>query len=265
MIRVSSLDIFSAWVLVNMAFYFSCPLWIGRTLLSLNLVRNNTLRLGLLALFCFAAMNLVNMQTLVAQLLDGTTGYYARGMESIVASGRGLTSSITAFTAIVYVVINLLRDKIDRFSLVLVSAAGIVSLAFMPIIALYIFLSVLGALVLVALYSLTRSRSRQKTATTYIRNITARIGPGFLLLWFLVSLALALPILTYILDFTTGLRSSIGVFLPPEENIRRLIRASLLLLPPAALQFVYALRSKSTTQLFLAFSAIIGTDASLNS
>ena len=270
-VRVSALDIFSAWILVNVAFFVSAPLWIAKTLVTLNLARNQTLRLGLLTLFCFAAVNLTAILTLMPHLLTGTADLSdkslilldgadsrARAVGSLVTSGRGVTSSITAFTAVIYFVVNLLRDRIDRYGLVLISAAGIVSLAFMPIVALYIFVSVAGALLLTALFSLAKSPERKQAAFAYARNISTRIGPGFLLLWVLVSLALALPVLKYVLDFTSGLRTSVSLVLVDVVNVRKVIGSFLLLLPVAGLQVLRALRGRCATQRFLAFCAIIG-------
>ncbi|MCY3779755.1 MAG: hypothetical protein OXG78_05555 [Chloroflexi bacterium] len=270
-VRVSSLDVYSVWVLTNLTFILATQFWIARTLLALKLARKETLRLGLLILFCFCAINLTGILSVLSHALNGLldpgrldlmlldgADYRLHTMISTVVHGRGLTPGITTFAAALFLLLNFLRDRFDLSSFVQFSAAGLIALAFMPTLAFFIVVALLGALVLTALYSLVNSSERIGAAVAYARAITARISPSSILLWVLVSLILALPLLKYIDDFSSGIQSSISFVLFYPTNIRMVLASIVLLLPIAGLQFVHALRSRQTIQCFLGFSAIIG-------
>ncbi len=270
-VKVSSLDIYSVWVLANLAFVLATQFWIARTLLALKLARKATLRLGLLILFCFCALNLTGILSVLSHALNGVfdagrldlmlldgADHRLHTVISTVVHGRGLTPGLTAFTAALFLLLNLLRDRFDLSALVQFSAAGLIALAFMPPLAFFIVVGFLGALALTALYSLSNSVDRISAAVAYLRAITVRISPGFILLWILFSLILALPLLKYVDSFSSDIQSSISFILFYPTNIRMVFASSVLLLPIAGLQFVHALRNRRTIQCFLGFSAIIG-------
>ena len=270
-IRITSLDIYSAWVLVNLVFVLSTNIWIARALLALCFARENTLRLGLLVLFCFCALNLTGILSVLANALDGVfdpgrldlmllegADYRLHTVMITVVHGRGLTPGITAFTASLFILLDFVRGRLDRYSLAVFSAAGLTALAFMPTLAFFIFVALLGGLALTVLYTLARSSEGLDAAVAHARATVAAISPSTISIWFLASLGLAVPLLKYVDDFSSNIQSSVSFILFYPTNIRMVLASSVLLLPIAGLQFVRALRNREATQCFLGFSAALG-------
>ena len=270
-IRVASLDIYSGWLLVNLATVLATNYWIGRILVELNIARKGTLRLGLMTLFCFCALNLAGIFSVLGQALNGVVdpgrvdflllpGADYRHSTTIltVVHGRGLAPGITAFAAALYLLISLLRKRADILSFVMFYSAGLYAAAVMPTLTFFVVAVLLGSLGLIALYALLTHDDRREGVIALWRMLAAGISPPRLLLWFLLSLLLALPLLKYILDFTSEFHSDMGFVFFPATNIGKLLASSLLLLPTVGVYSLYALRKRSVLDCFLGLSALLG-------
>ena len=275
-IRVASVDIYTGWLLIMLATVLATNYWIGRILVELNIARKGTLRLGVMTLFCFCALNLAAMFSVWTDALNGITDlgslelFLPLGADSLhswsittVINGRGLAPGVTAFTAALCLLITLLRRQADILTYVLFSSAGLFAAAVMPLLAFSVVVALLGSMGLNALHSILTHSDRYEGVIAVGLMLTVKLSSRLLLLWFICSLLLALPLLKYILDFTSEFHSDINFVLVSPTNIGMLVGSSLLLLPTAGLHLAFAVRNNSALDRFLGLSAMICTAIAL--
>ncbi len=269
--RLTALDTYTAWTLLNLCFVLATLVWIARCLLVMNLARRDTLRLGMATLFTWGAMNLtgslsvldhaanglVDLGRFDLMLLEGAD-YRLHTILSTVVHGRAYSPGFAAFTAALFAMLSLLRGRAGLLSLALFSACGLVTAAVVPTIAFFIVAALLGGLAATTAYFATMGASASHDLARNLRLTMARTGPLALGLWFACSLALALPLIAYVLDFTSNIRAGIAFIFIYPTNIRMILASTALLLPPAAWQFAMALRKVDAPPCFLGFCALIG-------
>ena len=270
-VKLTSADVYSVFNLVNLAYLFSGLLWLARTIVELNLAKPRTLRLGILFIFVFGALNATGVLSLLSSLLDGSylpkdpsvfllDGADRRlyGVFIKIYNSSGWTPGGAAVLAALFVCVRTLCQRLEMSSLVLLSASGIAALGVMPILIPFIVIVLMKGVALSLFAHWLRSPGRVEAAAQYIRLTGARLNPIALLAWLLASLLLSLPLLHYVDEFTHNLQSGISFSFVDPINVSMTLAANFLLLPLAVLHFAQTLRKPTRIDQFLAFSSVIG-------
>ena len=258
--KITSLHSLYATEIVNIIAVFSGLLWLAQTLILLKLAKPRTVYLGAAVILVYFAVNITGPLTLAAYLADGNAmpnSWIPRAVRITLLEGADFrlhsvsikvfnTSStalsITAFCALLYTCVKMLKGKIDLLALILISACGIAVLAIRADLILHI-VALLGGLVLAGGISLMSRASRE-------------ISPAAWLLWLIISLVLSLPLLKYNLEAAAGL-PGLNFDLFNAANIGMIVAAVLLLIPLFALQCVFVLRKPDRAQCFVQIGFLI--------
>ena len=269
-IRVTSLDMYSAFIVVNAVFMLSALHWFGQILVWLGLGKARSLRLALLIVFFLCSLNLTSLFTLLDSALQGTLDLGWSGATLLPNADRrlsstlirlshasGVTPAYAAFAAALYACLRILKGKLHIAELTLVSACGIAILGIMPMLIITILPTLLGALGLVALVEWRSGGERKTKLTDGWHWLCQSIAPAQLALWLLLSLALSLPLVAYTLDFTGNYRGGVEFLLFNELNMGMTVAAQLLLLPLGLALAVMALRERRRVHVFVCMSIVI--------
>ena len=270
LIRVTSLDMYSAFIVVNAVFMLSALYWLGQILTLLGLGKARTLRLALLVVFVLCSLNLTSIFTLLGSALQGTLDLGWSGATLLPNADRrlsatlirlshasGMTPAYTAFAAALYACMRILKGKLHIAELTLISACGIAILGIMPMLIITILPTLLGALGLVALVEWLSGGERKNKLKDGWHWLCQSIAPAQLALWLLLSLALSLPLLAYTLDFTGNYRDGVEFVLFSEMSSGFTLAAQLLLLPFALAQAVMALKWRQRKHVFFCLAIAI--------
>ena len=275
-VRLTSVDTYTVFNLVNFAFLLSGLLWLARTILALKLAKPNTLYLGILVIFVFGAVNAGGALSVFSHVVEGSyepgsfrmplLGGADRRLHSIfpkVYHASGMTPGIAAVTAVLFACVKTLQERVEILSLALISAGGIAALGVMPVLILFIVCVLLASLALTAV-SMWFITSRRIGGAPEVPWLTgARLNSSALAVWLAGSLLLSIPLLRYVDEFTSHYQSGASFSLFDPVNVAMTFAASVLLLPLAALQVAAVLRSPNSTNCFLAYSSVIGILLSL--
>ncbi len=246
-------------------------LWIAQALVKLRLGKQRTFSLGLLVMFVYASVNLTGTLSLIAAameglplledtrilLLEGASRYLHNSLTKVVNINT-TNLGIAAFAGVFYICLRILDGKIDRLSLILISAWGIIGLACMQIATLYIVVVLLGGLVTTGGFILMRQSNRIGAMLTYWQSLQRRIPTRFMVIFLFVSLVLSLPLLKYGSDLSYNLQPSFGFELLYPNNIGMIIGALILLLPLYFANFVVLKSRNQNLQIFVQLSASLG-------
>ncbi len=256
---------------VNILAVFSSLLWIGQTLVALKLSKPRTLHLGLLAVFVFCSVNATGILSLLAHLANGT--FEPDNLRLLVPDGghkhlhsalnkltniNAMDLGIAAFAASFYSFVKIVKSGIELRTLVLISACGIAGLAANQLATLYIVVALLGSLFIMAVCHWLRSAKKRETVLVSWNRLKSEIPPHFIVLYFVISLVLAIPLLKYNYDIAYNTRGDFGFELLNQYNIAVLWAAFALLLPLFVLQWVYVLRRGNNVSYFIQLSGGLG-------
>ena len=256
--------------LINVIAVLGSFIWIGKTLQLLELGKPRTLRFGFMILLVYFSVNITSALSLASHVLNGTYTPYSYDiillagasphLHSVLAkvmNFQSLTLGIMIFTAALYACVKLIRHGSQLSTLILISCSGVATLAVREIAALYIVVLLLGGILSLIVFEWFRARDKTQYCRSLVSDHTRSISPAMLLLWFVLSLALSLPLLHYNFEifsvFSAGRPYGFSV-----TNIRMIIAALLLLLPLFALQVVRALQSGDRQQIYLQICCAIG-------
>lgn len=271
--KITSLHPLQAEEIVNTAAIFSGLLWIARTLVVLKLAKPRTVYLGAAAILVYFAVNITGILSLTAYLADGnalpTSGSSAvvrvlllegadlrlHSVLTKVFSASSITPAITAFCAVFYICVKILKGKIDLLALILVSACGIVMLAMRPDITLHI-VFLLGGLVVTGGICLMGKANKVGRIRAFWHQASREVSPSAWLLWLIISLVLSIPLLKYILDISAGI-PGLRLDLFNAANLRMIAAAVLPLAPLFALQCVFAVQKRDAAQYFVQIGFLI--------
>ncbi len=271
--KITSLHPLQAEEIVNIAAIFSGLLWIARTLIALKLAKPRTVYLGAAVILVYFAVNITGILSLAAYLANGNAmpkgGGTAvlrvlllegadRRLHSVlikVFSASSMTLGIAAFSAVFYTCVKALKGKIDLMALILASACGIAMLALRPDITLHI-AALLGGLALTGGIGLMGRANKVGRMRAFWHQASREVSPSAWLLWLIISLALSIPLLKYILDISAGI-PGLRLDLFNAANLRMIAAAILLLIPLFALQCVFAARKRDAAQYFVQISFLI--------
>ena len=156
------------------------------------------------------------------------------------------------------VCIRIVRDDLDLFGLVILTACVMVGLATQPIVVLYIVISLIGGLTVTGCGFWLGSPDRRSALRSYWRRLTRRIGARYLLVWLLLSVGLTLPLAKYALEFTTVNGVPIQIGLAVTGNLGMIVAALALLLPLFFVQTMANVRRPRRAEIFIQISAFIG-------
>ena len=262
LVKVASVDILTTYIVLNAVFLFSSLYWLAQALVTLELGRPRTLRLGFLLIFVYSSLNLGGILTATGNWIAGTD-VPGLGVMMVPAGGdtrlhnifiklwnpSGVTPGVMAFTALLYVCCQLIKRKADLHLLALMSAALIVSLGAMPIFTPLLVIGLLGGLALAA-------RGKRPPHWSKV-GLAAALSPLRLSLWLALSAALSLPLVGYALSLGTG--SSSRQILTPfsEENLRIALAAHWLLIPLFLAQAAITLRQWRIEQRFFLAAGVL--------
>ena len=271
--KITSLHPLQAEEIVNTAAIFSGLLWIARTLIALKLAKPRTVYLGVAVILVYFAVNITGILTLVAYLADGNampkSGSSAairvlllegadRRLHNVltkVFNASSMTLGITAFSAVFYTCVKILKGKIDLMALILVSACVIAMLALRPDITLHI-AALLGGLALTGVIGLVGKANKVGRIRAFWHQVSCEVSPSAWLLWLIISLVLSIPLLKYILDISAG-TPGVRFDLFNAANLRMIAAAVLLLIPFFALQCVFAAQKRDAAQYFVQIGFLI--------
>ena len=272
--KITSLHPLQATEIVSITAIFSGLLWIAQTLIVLKLAKPRTVYLGVAVILVYFAVNITGILTLTAYLADGNAIPDGGGIHAIritllegadrrlhgvlikVFNASGMTPALTAFSAVLYVCVKVLKGKIDLLALILVSACGIAMLAIRADITLYIVAALLGGLAVTGGVGLMGRASKAGRIRAFWHQASHEVSPSVWLLWFIISLVLSLPLLKYNLDISAGL-PGLEFDLFNAANIRMIVAAVLPLIPLFALQCVFAWQKRDRAQCFIQISFLI--------
>ena len=256
---------------MNIIAVFSSFLWIGQTLVALELSKPRTLHLGLLAVFVFCSVNATGVLSLLAHLANGT--FEPDNLRLLVLDGghkhlhsamNKLTNinvmdmGIAVFAASFYSFVRIVKTGIDLRKLILISACGIAGLAANQLATLYIVVALIGSLFVMAVCRLLRSANKRETVLVFWNRLKGEIPPLIIVLYFGTSLVLSIPLLNYNYDIAYNTRGDFGFELFNQNNIAVLKAALALLLPLFVLQWVYVLRRGNNVSYFIQISGGLG-------
>ena len=265
--KITSLHPLQAEEIVNIAAIFSGLLWIARTLIALKLAKPRTVYLGVAVILVYFAVNISGILTLIAYLADGNampeSGSSAairvlllegadRRLHNVltkVFNASSMTLGITAFSAVFYTCVKILKGKIDLMALILVSACVIAMLALRADITLHIAALLVG-LALTGVICLIGKADKVGRIRAFWHQVSREVSPSVWLLWLAVSLVLSIPLLKYILDISAGI-PGLKFDLFNAANLRMIAVAVLLLIPLFALQCVFAVQKRDAAQYFV--------------
>ena len=270
-VRLTSIDTFSVFLVLNFVYLASALLWLARTILALNLAKPRTIYLGIVVIFAFSAVNATGPLSLFVDLLEGSFRWGRLG-ETLLAgadprlhnvlvkvyNASAMTPGLTAFTAVLFVCVNILRERVEILSLVLVSASGIASLGVMPVVTLYVVCVLLAGLALTSLVAWRHSSGRPSAALEYIRQTIDRLNPFTVCVWLALSLLLSVPLVQYVSQFTSNYLTSMFYLYFVPTNARITLAASILLLPLVGLQIVFAITNPTRSRMFIALCNVLG-------
>ena len=272
--KITSLHPLQATEIVSITAIFSGLLWIAQTLIVLKLAKPRTVYLGVAVILVYFAVNITGILTLTAYLADGNAipdGGSIRAIRITLLEGADrrlhsvlikvfnastMTPSLTAFCALLYICVKMLKGKIDLLALILVSACGIATLAIRVDITLYIVAALLGGLAVTGGICLIGRTSKVERIRTFWHQASHEVSPSAWLLWLIISLALSIPLLKYNLDISAGL-PGLEFDLFNAANIRMIVAAVLPLIPLFALQCVLAWQKRDRAQCFIQISFLI--------
>ena len=271
--KITSLHPLQAKIIVNIAEIFSGLLWVAQTLIVLKLAKPRTVYLGAAVILVYFAVNITGILSLTAYLADGNampeSGSFAalrvtllegadRRLHSVfikVFNAGSMALGIAAFSAVFYTCVKILKGKIDLLALILVSACGIVMLAMRADLTLHI-AALLGGLVLTGGIGLMGRANKVGRMRAFWHQASREVSPAAWLLWLIISLALSIPLLKYILDISSGI-SGLGFDFFNAANLRMIAAAVLPLAPLFALQCVFALQKRDPAQYFVQIGFLI--------
>ena len=273
--KITSLHPLYATEIINTITIFSGLLWIAQTLVALKLAKPRTFYLGVAVILVYFAVNITGILTLTAYLADGNAMPNSgnpgdiritllegadRRLHNVltkVFNVSSMTMGITAFSAVLYVCVRMLKGKIDLLALILISACGIATLAMREIAALYIAVVLLGGLAVTAVIYWMRRPSKGEQILIFWHDLKSRVSPMILSLWFAGSLVLSIPLLKYNMDIYSNFQSPIRVEFFNAANIKMIGAAVLLLIPLFILQGVFVLQKRDRVQYFVQISFLI--------
>ncbi len=270
-LRVTAADTYSVFNLLNLIFLLSSLLWLAKTLVALGLGKPRSIYLGILILFVFGAVNLTGILSVVHHVIQGTFG--EGGLDKMLLPGAdrrlhnvfaktfhasGMTPGILAFIVALYCCVRALKQRTELYHLILLSGCGILALGAMPVIVVFLVLTMFGAVALTALLVRLTARRGAAPDAFHMRSSLAALGNRRFIIWLLASLALALPLLQYAGDLSYSSQDMIG-FLPfNETNVKMSLAAQAILLL-LALPFLFLeRRRKRSEHIFLLMSIAIG-------
>ncbi len=270
-IRLTSLDTFSVFLVLNFVYLTSALLWLARTILALNLAKPRTIYVGIVVIFVFGALNatgpLSNLSHLLADsfewgnLQDTLLSGADRRLHGIfvkVFHASAMTLGITAFTAALFVCVSILRERLEIMLLVMLSASGIAGLGVMPVATLFIVCVLLAGLALTAILAWRSSSAHLATAVVYIRLTVERLKPHAVSAWLVLSLLLSIPLLRYFDQFTGNFQSGMSFAFLEPTNLSMTFAASALLLPLVGMQIGFAFVNANRLRTYIASCSLLG-------
>jgi len=190
-------------------------------------------------------------------LLEGASRYLHNSLTKIININT-TNVGIAAFASALYICIRILECELDVLSLVLISAWGIIGLACLPIVTMYIVLVLLGGLAATVCFALRQRHKASAHGLLDWRWFQRQVPPRALFVWFIVSLGLSLPLLKYVSDSAYNLSDGFGFEFMNSYNLGMINGAFVLLLPLFFLNFTVLNRKDNVLQVFVQLSGSLG-------
>ena len=256
---------------VNILAILSSLLWLAQTISALGIAAPRSLALGLVTIAVYCAVNATGVLNLAERFLEGDLQATSLGIMLLDGSDRRLhstmgkvmnftsmTLAMMCFTVALHSAVAVALGQVNRRALALATSAWLVSLAIQPVVGVFMLIVILGGLLLtVLLVGFGDSGGRLRPAALW-SYFGIRVGAAFSVTWLVVSLALTLPLLHYLVNMTSGYSTSIQVSRDIGRGIAMLVAATLLYLPLFALQTVYVYRRKSPADVLIQIGCVLG-------
>ena len=270
LVKLTTLDVYSTANLVNFLFIGSSLYWLAQTVVELKLAKSRTFFLFLAIMFLLCALNLSAILSALSAATSGPDLPFHRSYMLLEGADRrlhstvyklfnasGMTPGFAAFAAALYCSIRILRRNPQLSELILVSASIVVSLAVMPIIVPF-FAVILASLASTALiYCRTDAGGAQRLYAN-ARAVITDVGPSRLGAWLALSLALALPLLNYVIGISNSVEGEVTLFQQVQMNLRTTLAAHSILLPFVLIHLLYAWKRRRRECVFLAMTVLLG-------
>ncbi|MCY4021576.1 MAG: hypothetical protein OXG39_19410 [Chloroflexi bacterium] len=270
-VKLTSLKASHVATLINVGSMLLSFLWIGQVLVRLRMAKPRTIYLGFLIIFVYASINMTGIFSLIAShidgtyvpndtrvlLLDGANRYLHNSLTKIININT-TNVSIAAFASVLYICLRFLESELDFLSLVLISAWGIIGLACLPIVTMYIVVVLLGGVAATVCFSLLRQKNVSVYGSAGWSLLQGRISARALFAWFFVSFGLSLPLLKYVSDSAYNLHDGFGFEFMNSYNLGMINGAFVLLLPLFFLNFTVLNRKDNVLHVFVQLSGSLG-------
>lgn len=268
-VKLTALDVFSVYVAVNCIFVFSGSFWLAQTLIVLRLAESRSIILVFGIIFLLGSLNHGGIFSVVEAGLSEPESLIHRSNLLIEGADRrlhstvykllhpsGYTPGFSAFAALLYCSVRMLRRPPDLLILTLSTSTIILTLAVMPIITPFSF-AVLAALLPIAFFFIREYESRKRFEFN-VRFTVAVIRPWLLLAWLLVSLGLMTPLFAYVLDIIRNTTGGLELSLASLVNTRMAAAAHYVLMPFALLHLLFTLRRPCRESVYLQIVILAG-------
>lgn len=269
-VKITSLHASHVATLINIGSMYLSFLWIGQVLLRLRFAKPNSLYLGFLVIFVYASINMTGIFSLITSLIDGTytpndtrvlllegANQYLHNSMTKIININTTNVGIVAFASVFYICIQYFENQLDLLSLVIISAWGIIGLACLPIITMYIVVVLLGGVFATVCFVLFRQKNAEFVFSGW-RLTLGRIPAWALFSWFFVSLGLSLPLLKYASDAAYNLHDGFGFEFLNSYNLGMIIGAFVLLLPFFFLNFAVLKKNANVLHVYVQLSGALG-------
>ena len=269
--KLTSLKASHVATLINVGSMLLSFLWIGQVLVRLRMAKPGTIYLGFLIVFVYASINMTGIFSLIAShidgtyvpqdtrvlLLDGANRYLHNSLTKII-NINSTNVSIAAFAAVLYICIRFFESELDFLSLVLISAWGIIGLACLPSVTMYIVVVLLGGVAATVCFALLFQKNVSVYGLAGLRLLQERISTRALFAWFFVSLGLSLPLLKYVSDSAYNLHDGFGFEFLNSYNLGMINGAFVLMLPLFFFNFTVLNRNGNVLHVFVQLSGTLG-------
>ena len=256
---------------INIVMLFSALMWIGKTVVAVNLIGHRTFMLGMLAVFVLFSVNIMgvahggpelldepfNLERLRMLLIEGAD----RRLHSVLPKyfGFGSTSiGFMLFAAALYACVKLIQNHFEFHYLYIISAAGIGTLAVQQFAAIFIVGVLIGTAILILFFSLFINRDKRSVDFGKLISILKHpVNILSLLVWLGISLGLSVPLIQYNLDISYNYEIRTLLGLPNLDNLYMITGALYILLPFYILHLLYVAFVPRVEQVYIAIATTL--------
>lgn len=256
---------------VNIVAILSSLLWLAQIIERLDIAVTPSLALGLVTIAVYCAVNATGVLNLLEPYFNGSLradtldimllGGGDRRLHSTMGKVMNFTSmtiAMSCFVIALYSATKIASGELTRMTLALAASACLVSLAFQPVVALFLFVTVFGGLLLTGwLVGFRDSRGGLRVGSLWFYTVE-RVGVRFISACAAVSLVLSLTLLHYVNSVTQSDATRIWVSQDLRHGVSMVVAATILFLPLFAAQTIFMFRRGAPPEYLIQIACILG-------